>query len=79
MGDQPAIQTEGLSKRFGDIRALEDLNLIVSAGSVLGLLGPNGAGKTTSVRILTPCSAPTPAQLGWPVSTWSASPPPCGR
>jgi ABC-2 type transport system ATP-binding protein len=53
MCDQPAIQAEGLSKRFGDIRALEDVNLTVSAGSVLGLLGPNGAGKTTAVRILT--------------------------
>ena len=53
MGDQPAIQAEGLSKRFGDVHALQDLNLTVSAGSVLGLLGPNGAGKTTAVRILT--------------------------
>ena len=53
MGDQPAIQAEGLSKRFGDIHALQDLNLTVVAGSVLGLLGPNGAGKTTAVRILT--------------------------
>ena len=53
MRDQPAIQAEGLSKRFGDIHALQDMNLTVSAGSVLGLLGPNGAGKTTAVRILT--------------------------
>jgi ABC-2 type transport system ATP-binding protein len=53
MGDQPAIQAEGLSKRFGDIHALQDLNLTVLGGSVLGLLGPNGAGKTTAVRILT--------------------------
>jgi ABC-2 type transport system ATP-binding protein len=53
MPDQPAIQAEGLSKRFGDVQALQDLNLTVSAGSVLGLLGPNGAGKTTTVRILT--------------------------
>jgi daunorubicin resistance ABC transporter ATP-binding subunit len=53
MPDQPAIQAEGLSKRFGDIHALQDVNLTVSAGSVLGLLGPNGAGKTTTVRILT--------------------------
>ena len=53
MGDQPAIHAEGLSKRFGDVHALQDLNLTVSAGSVLGLLGPNGAGKTTAVRILT--------------------------
>jgi ABC-2 type transport system ATP-binding protein len=53
MCDQPAIQAEGLSKRFGDIHALQDLNLTVSAGSVLGLLGPNGAGKTTALRVLT--------------------------
>ena len=53
MGDQPAIHAEGLSKRFGDIHALQDVNLTVSAGSILGLLGPNGAGKTTAVRILT--------------------------
>jgi ABC-2 type transport system ATP-binding protein len=53
MGDQPAIHAEGLSKRFGDVHALQDLNLTVVAGSVLGLLGPNGAGKTTTVRILT--------------------------
>ena len=53
MDDQPAIQVEGVSKRFGDVHALEDLNLTVPAGSVLGLLGPNGAGKTTTVRILT--------------------------
>ena len=79
MGDQPAIQAEGLSKRFGDIHALQDLNLTVLAGSVLGLLGPNGAGKTTAVRILTTLLAPTPAQLGWPASTWSASPPRYGR
>ena len=50
---QPAIQAEGLSKRFGDVHALQGLNLTVAAGSVLGLLGPNGAGKTTTVRILT--------------------------
>jgi ABC-2 type transport system ATP-binding protein len=53
MYHQPAIHAEGLSKSFGDIHALQDLNLTVSAGSVLGLLGPNGAGKTTAVRILT--------------------------
>jgi ABC-2 type transport system ATP-binding protein len=53
MRDQPTIQAEGLSKRFGDIHALQDLNLSVLAGSVLGLLGPNGAGKTTALRVLT--------------------------
>jgi len=53
MHDQPAIHAEGLSKTFGDVQALQDVNLTVPAGSVLGLLGPNGAGKTTTVRILT--------------------------
>jgi ABC-2 type transport system ATP-binding protein len=53
MRETPAILTEGLSKAYGDIRALQDLNLMVPAGGVLGLLGPNGAGKTTAVRILT--------------------------
>jgi len=46
------IQTKGLSKNFGSIVALKDLNLTVNKGSVFGFLGPNGAGKTTTVRIL---------------------------
>ena len=48
-----AIETENLLKHFGDVRAVDGVNLRVPAGSVLGLLGPNGAGKTTTVRILT--------------------------
>ena len=46
------IQTKGLSKNFGSITALQNLDLEVQSGSVFGLLGPNGAGKTTAVRIL---------------------------
>jgi ABC-2 type transport system ATP-binding protein len=48
-----AIVAEGLVKRYGEVRALDGLDLRVPEGTVLGLLGPNGAGKTTSVRILT--------------------------
>ena len=48
-----AISTRGLSKSFGDVRALCDVDIDVARGTVLGLLGPNGAGKTTFVRILT--------------------------
>jgi ABC-2 type transport system ATP-binding protein len=47
-----AIRTSGLSKRFGGVRALNDLNLEVALGEVVGYLGPNGAGKTTTIRLL---------------------------
>ena len=47
------ITTSGLVKHYGDVRALDGLDLVVPKGTVLGLLGPNGAGKTTAVRILT--------------------------
>ncbi len=53
-----AIVAEGLVKSFGQTRALDGVNLSVSAGTVLGLLGPNGAGKTTAVRILATLLAP---------------------
>jgi ABC-2 type transport system ATP-binding protein len=51
MADQ-AIVAEGLGKRFGDVTALDRVDLELPAGGVLGVLGPNGAGKTTTVRIL---------------------------
>ncbi|MFJ9587670.1 ATP-binding cassette domain-containing protein [Streptomyces acidicola] len=53
-----AVLSEGLEKRFRDVRALRGLDLAVAQGTVCGLLGPNGAGKTTAVRVLTTLLAP---------------------
>jgi len=48
-----AIRVEGLVKRYGEVVAVDGLDLAVPQGTVMALLGPNGAGKTTTVRILT--------------------------
>jgi ABC-2 type transport system ATP-binding protein len=55
----PAIQTRGLTKRYGDVVALDGLDLVVPTGSIFGFLGPNGAGKTTTLRLLTGLGRPT--------------------
>jgi ABC-2 type transport system ATP-binding protein len=52
MSDGPAIVTRGLAKRFGDLVAVQGLDLEVRRGEVFGLLGPNGSGKTTTIRML---------------------------
>ena len=54
-----AIEVRDLRKQFGDVAALDGLELDVPAGMVFGLLGPNGAGKTTLVRILATLLEPT--------------------
>ena len=53
-----AIEAEGLFKRYGEVQALDGVDLTVEAGTVFGLLGPNGAGKSTTIRILTTLSRP---------------------
>jgi ABC-2 type transport system ATP-binding protein len=53
------LRTQGLTKRFGDNLAVNDLNLHVERGEVFAFLGPNGAGKTTTVRMLTALIAPS--------------------
>jgi ABC-2 type transport system ATP-binding protein len=55
----PAIEARGLTKRYGEVLALDALDLAVPAGSVFGFLGPNGAGKTTTLRLLTGLGRPT--------------------
>jgi ABC-2 type transport system ATP-binding protein len=55
----PAIETDGLTKRFGSTLALSDLTLDVRQGEVFGCLGPNGAGKTTLIRLVLGLLVPT--------------------
>jgi ABC-2 type transport system ATP-binding protein len=55
----PAIELVGLTKRFGDVVAVDDLSLTVPRGSVTGFLGANGAGKTTTLRMLLALVTPT--------------------
>ena len=47
-----AVEVSGLVKTFGDVRAVDGVDLGVRRGSVYGVLGPNGAGKTTTIRVL---------------------------
>jgi ABC-2 type transport system ATP-binding protein len=71
-----AIVASGLVKRFGDVPALDGIDLAVPPGTVFGLLGPNGAGKTTTVRILTTILRPDSGEarvLGHDVVTESAA------
>ena len=57
--DTPAVQCEGLTKDFGEQRAVDRIDLTVPRGSVFGFLGPNGAGKTTTIRMLATLSPPS--------------------
>ena len=59
MSGTPAILAHGLTKRFGKLTAVADLDLEVAPGQILGFLGPNGAGKTTTIRMLMGFLRPT--------------------
>jgi ABC-2 type transport system ATP-binding protein len=50
--EQPILSLRGLGKRFGELAAVEAIDLDIAAGSILALLGPNGAGKTTTIRMV---------------------------
>jgi ABC-2 type transport system ATP-binding protein len=56
---RPAIRAEGLTKFYGDVRGIENLDLEVRRGELFGFLGPNGAGKTTTIRLLLDLLRPT--------------------
>ena len=57
------IQVQGLSKVFGDLRAVDGISLTVKRGEVLGFLGPNGAGKSTTMRMITGFLDPTAGKI----------------
>ena len=57
--NESVIRTDGLTKRYGDILAVDDLSLEVPRGQVFGLLGPNGSGKTTTMGMLLGLVRPT--------------------
>ena len=70
------IEVEGLVRDFGDIRAVDAIDLVVEQGEIFGFLGPNGAGKSTTVRMLTTLLKPTAGRArvaGFDVSTEAAS------
>jgi ABC-type uncharacterized transport system ATPase subunit len=72
-----AIRTQGLSRSFGDIVAVNELDLELPAHGVIGFVGPNGSGKSTTIRMLLGLIKPTNGRaevLGSPSATLSAMP-----
>ena len=68
------IETDGLTKRFGSLTALDDLTITVQTGEVYGFLGPNGAGKTTTIRAVLGLARPTAgAARVFGLDAWSAA------
>lgn len=61
--DTAAIETEGLTRRFGALTAVEDVTLRVAPGQFFGFLGPNGAGKSTTIKMLTGLLEPTAGRM----------------
>jgi ABC-type multidrug transport system ATPase subunit len=76
VSDQPVIRTRALTKRYGDLRAVDAVDLEVAEGDVYGFLGANGSGKTTTVRMLLGLVLPTAGEvevLGEPMPASRAS------
>jgi ABC-2 type transport system ATP-binding protein len=63
MDSTAAISTEGLTRRFGELVAVDSMNLRVARGQFFGFLGPNGAGKSTTIKMLTGLLAPSAGRI----------------
>ncbi|RPH25549.1 MAG: ABC transporter ATP-binding protein [Bacteroidales bacterium] len=58
-----AVETKNLSKNFGSLKAVDDLNLTINSGEIFGFLGPNGAGKSTSINMICGLLSPTSGEV----------------
>ena len=58
-GEQPVLQVEGLTKRYGEVAVVDDVTFRLRAGETVGVLGPNGAGKTTTIHMILGLVTPT--------------------
>lgn len=63
MADQPLVQMRGITKRFGGVTALQNVDLTAYAGEVLAIVGDNGAGKSTLIKVLTGVYQPTEGEM----------------
>ena len=68
-GGDVVIEASGLERTFGEVVAVDGIDLAVTRGEVFGFLGPNGAGKSTTVRMSPPCSDPPGVQRGSAATT----------
>ena len=59
MGEPNVAEVTNLGKRYGELRAVDDISFEVHEGEIFGLIGPNGAGKTTALRVLATLLVPT--------------------
>ena len=59
----PILSIEGVTKRYGDFTAVNDVSFTAQPGRILGLLGPNGAGKTTAIRMAAYITIPDEGQV----------------
>src|SRR5918995_219549 len=62
-GREPVLEVRGLTKKFGDLVAVEDLSLLVRRGDIYGFLGPNGSGKSTTIRTILGLIKPTSGEI----------------